>query len=376
MQVEASASPPKKPTIDAEAFLRDIQALRKEIQASLGEDDLAHLRKIERWGRSATALGLMTAWIAPNPISAGALALGRSTRWILMHHIGHKGYDRVPGVEPRHTSGVFATGKRRFLDWADWMTPEAWKYEHNVLHHANTGEDTDPDLIERNTAWIHELPRPLRWALFGILTLTWRESYYAPSTMEALMMAKNGGKKPSQEELYAEVFRRCYLPYAALDLALLPALYLPLGPIASLNVLANSVLADFLSNAHTFLVVGPNHTADDLYRFDGPPRSSAEHVVRQVVSSCNYAIGSDSERFGDLVDFAHLWLNYQIEHHLYPDLPMSAYARIAPKVRALCEKHGIPYVQESVWKRFAKMAKVFVGEAKMRRDADAVFGLG
>jgi fatty acid desaturase len=374
MQVETSSPRPSN-AIDAEAFLRDIQALRRELQASLGEDDLAHLRKFESWGRAATAIGALTCWMGPNPVSAAALALGRSTRWILMHHIGHRGYDRVPGVEPRYTSSVFAEGKRRMLDWADWMTPEAWKFEHNVLHHANTGEEGDPDLIERNTEWIHSLPKPARWAIFAILTATWRESYYAPATMEALMTSKNG-RKPTTAELYREVTKQCYLPYAAVDLALFPALFLPLGPFAALSALANSVLADFLSNAHTFLVVGPNHTADDLYRFDGPSRSTAEHVVRQVVSSCNYAIGSDHGRYGDLVDYAHLFLNYQIEHHLFPDVPMLAYKRIAPKVRAICEKHGVPYVQESVFQRFGKMARVFVGEAKMRRDADAVFGFG
>ena len=48
----------------------DVRALRAEIDASLGPDDLAHLARIERWGRAATAVGLATAWIAPNPFSA------------------------------------------------------------------------------------------------------------------------------------------------------------------------------------------------------------------------------------------------------------------------------------------------------------------
>ena len=69
---------------------------------------------------------------------------------------------------------------------------------------------------------------------------------------------------------------------------------------------------------------------------------------------------------GDLRDYLQMFLNYQIEHHLFPDIPMLQYQRIAPKVKAICEKHGVPYVQESVWKRFRKMADVFVGRAKMK----------
>src|SRR5690242_4575207 len=118
-------------SIDLEAFFADIKALRREIDASIGEDDLRHLRKVERWGRTATALGLLTAGLAPNPASAALLAIGRGTRWMLMHHIGHRGYDKVPNVPPRYTSKVFARGRRRFLDWPDWMIPEAWIYEHN-----------------------------------------------------------------------------------------------------------------------------------------------------------------------------------------------------------------------------------------------------
>jgi linoleoyl-CoA desaturase len=36
-------------------------------------------------------------------------------------------------------------------------------------------------------------------------------------------------------------------------------------------------------------------------------------------------------------------LSFQIEHHLFPDLPSNRYAEIAPKVRAVCERHGLPY---------------------------------
>ena len=100
--------------IDVDGFLADLRDLRREIDASLGDEDLRHLRKIERIGRGATAIGVATAWLGPNPVSMATLALGRSTRWLLMHHIGHRGYDRVPGVPARYTSRVFARGRRRF----------------------------------------------------------------------------------------------------------------------------------------------------------------------------------------------------------------------------------------------------------------------
>jgi fatty acid desaturase len=62
-----------------------------------------------------------------------------------------------------------------------------------------------------------------------------------------------------------------------------------------------------------------------------------------------------------------LWLNYQIEHHLFSDLPMSKYREIQPVVKSLCERHGLPYRQESVFKRFARMTDVAVGRTSGRR---------
>ena len=150
------------------------------------------------------------------------------------------------------------------------------------------------------------------------------------------------------------------MPYALLNFVGLPLLFAPLGAWAAFSALCNSLLADVLTNIHTFFVVGPNHTGDDVYRFDNAPSSRGEFYVRQVVGSVNYRTG------GDLTDYAHLWLNYQIEHHLFPDVSMLAYRRAQPKVRALCEKYGVPYLQRPVCERFGKMAAVFVGNSRMR----------
>jgi fatty acid desaturase len=147
--------------LDLEGFFAELKVIRDEIEANLGEADIKHLRKMENIGLISTAIGSLTAWIAPNPISALALSLGRSTRWLMMHHIGHRGYDTVPGIPGRFTSKSFAAGLRRFIDWPDWMTPEAWKYEHNVLHHSHTGEVYDPDLVERNVDFFSGLPKSL-----------------------------------------------------------------------------------------------------------------------------------------------------------------------------------------------------------------------
>ena len=347
-------------TIDCDAFFKELRAIRRDVEASLGEEDIAHVKWIEKIGRIATAVGLATAWV-PNPISMAGLGLGRCTAWLLMHHVGHRGYDRVPGIPERLTSRGFAAGKRRFLDWPDWMLPDAWKYEHNVLHHTNTGELKDPDLIERNTEDLRDvkIPVALKYVAMAGLAVSWRATYYAPTTIKVwLQRGRNDDAAPGYLKT---LLLRCYAPYTFVQFVALPALYAPLGPFAVASAFLNSLGAEAIANAHTFLVVGPNHTGDDLYRFDEPARSHAESAVRQVLGSVNYALGTE------LIDYAHLYLNYQIEHHLFPDIPMARYREIQPRVKDLCAKHGIPYVQESVWKRAKKLVDIAVGKTSMKR---------
>src|SRR5262245_56371598 len=175
-------------TAEAAGFANAIAALRKEVHATLGSEDLRHLRRVELLGRLCNAVGYATSWLIPNTFSALLISQGNLTRWVLMHHISHRGYDKVPGVPARYTSKVFAQGWRRFFDWPDWIVPEAWAHEHNVLHHYHTGELKDPDLVERNLGYLRrsKLPRWRRYLHVALLASTWKASYYAPSTLNEL----------------------------------------------------------------------------------------------------------------------------------------------------------------------------------------------
>ena len=359
-------------TVDCAGFVRELGALRRELDASLGSDDIAHLRKLERWGRSCTAIGLATAGIAPNPLSAVALALGRGTRWMIMHHIGHRGYDKVPGIPARYTSKLFARGLRRYVEWMDWVTPEAWVYEHNVLHHSNTAGPEDPDLIERNTEILRAWPGPksLRYLGIGVLSLLWRPGFYGPNALRAWKDRNKPSHETAGEYDWATIFRSFadpeywrsgVAPYSLVHFVALPLLYAPLGPWAVMSAFLNSVLADILTNIHSLAVVLPNHSGDDMYRYDEPAANKLEWQLRQVISSVNYRTGSD------LLGFLQLWLNYQIEHHIWPDLPMLKYREVQPRVKALCAKYRVPYVQDDLLARIKKMSDVVVGKTAMRR---------
>ena len=66
-------------------------------------------------------------------------------------------------------------------------------------------------------------------------------------------------------------------------------------------------------------------------------RDRAEWYLRQMLGAANF-------KAGPLLGFASGNLCYQIEHHLFPDLPSNRLAEIAERVRPLCEKYGLPYL--------------------------------
>ena len=267
---------------DLDGFERELRELKAEVMASLGPEDLAHLRKLERWGRWCTAAGYATSWTLPNPVTMALLSTGSMARWaIVAHHVLHKGLDQVPGTPERLTSAGFAKGHRRWIDWFDWIIPEAWNHEHNVLHHAYTNEESDPDLVELNLEALRQarLPRALKYAALGWFGLTWKLSYYAPNTLQVLERKRKrgaggegqlrGDARGPETHLGSfdprtregrELWLRSVLPYGLGRFVAMPALFAPLGSLAVFNVWANSVGAELLTNLHTFAIITPNHT--------------------------------------------------------------------------------------------------------------------
>ncbi|MBL4634844.1 MAG: fatty acid desaturase [Kofleriaceae bacterium] len=368
--------------INLKALRADVAQLRKDLAASRGKRDFDHLRKMERWGRACTALGYATAWTCPNPLSAFMLSTGNFARWaVVTHPISHGAYDCIDEAPDRYTTRGFAKGLRRLVDWMDWIVPEAWHEEHNILHHYHVGEVVDPDQLEQNTEWIRNstMPMAARYAIIAAMSAVWKPVYYAPNTLKELRQTKArraGDSDASEGNLLKlrtwtplsaagrELWFQCWLPYAGWKFVAIPALFTPLGPIAVTNVLINSLFAEVLTNLHGFLVITPNHTGEDIPRFDSKVSGKDEFFLRQIVGSVNYKTG------GNLRDFMHGWLNYQIEHHLCPDATLLQMQEMQPRVKAMCEKHGLPYVQDSVFTRMRKTLDIMVGKTTMKRGFD------
>ncbi len=376
--------------IDKDQLQKDVE----DAKATIGdpnEEDLQHLLKMEKWGRTATVTGFLILFFLSTfeafndgeinnylfwsiaILSAILISTGNVARWAnVTHPILHGAYDKVPNVPRKYTKKVYAKGSRRPLDWADWIYPQAWEYEHNIMHHYHLGEDDDPDNVERNMQWLIKSKTPM-WArrLFVyIFAGTWKFTYYAPNTLRILENKKRRENNKLDMKDYefnpfkplgTELWMNYYLPYASLKFIIIPALFLPLGVGAVINALIVMLIAEFFANLHSFLVIVPNHSADDIYMFTEPYNGKGEFYLRQIMGSVNYNTGSDWK------DFLHGFLNYQVEHHLFPDMPLSFYQKTQPLVKEICKKHNLEYRQESVFKRMSMTIDLMVGKTKLLR---------
>ena len=318
------------------------------------------------------ALPVLLFWII-GLFGAILIGMGNVGRWAnVAHPILHGAYDKVPNIPFRYTKKGFAAGNRRWLDWMDWIKPDAWAYEHNIMHHYHLGEDDDPDNVEKNLVWLHEakIPMFLKYSVVYIFAGMWKLAYYAPNTLRILENKERIRRKEEPTLDYelnpftkngSALWKSYILPYGLFQFVFLPLLFLPLGLQAVLNALILLVVAEIYANLHSFLVIVPNHSAEDIYQFSTPHKTQGEYYLRQIMGSVNYNTGSD------FIDFQHGFLNYQIEHHLFPEMPHSFYQKMQPIVKDICKKHNLEYRQESVFKRIGMTVDLMVGKTKVLR---------
>ena len=108
--------------------------------------------------------------------------------------------------------------------------------------------------------------------------------------------------------------------------------------------LAANVTANLVRNLWTHAVIMCGHFPEGVQTFtkdsiDGETRG--QWYLRQMLGSANIS-GSQAMHFmtGNL--------SFQIEHHLYPDLPSNRYQEIAPQVQQVFERYGLTYTSGSL----------------------------
>ena len=214
--------------------------------------------------------------------------------------------------------------------------PIYWQSSHNHRHHVFTNiVGVDDDLgfgvlrVTRDQEWQRSaLAQPLRAVLLAI-AFEWGvalHGLYSVRDRETTDAARLAHKKVMIRKMARQTIK---------DYVLFPAL----SRRRWRRALAANIVANGLRNVWAYVVIVCGHFADGAEKFSPSVLESEtkpEWYLRQMLGTANF-------RAGPALAFMSGNLCYQIEHHLFPDLPSNRYPEIAERVRALCVAYDLPY---------------------------------
>ena len=310
------------------------EAIGDEVRADLGDRDAVYIRSMIDFHRRLAAISRIVLTASRYPPAWVLGTAGLSVAKILEnmeigHNILHGQWDWMN--DPNIHSSTW--------DWDTASTSVAWKHSHNYLHHTYTnivGKDNDVGYqimrVDPKQRWE---PRFLAQPGINILLMLLFEWGVAFHDLDHDAIRKGEkDKKVLLEELrgIGQKARRQIVK----DYVVFPALS---GRKGFKRTLQANITANIVRNVWSNAIIFCGHFPDQAYTFteeEVADESRGAWYVRQLLGAVNID-GSDTFHVmsGNL--------SYQVEHHLYPDMPSSRYKEIAPKVKEVCERYGLPY---------------------------------
>ncbi|MGQ0842157.1 fatty acid desaturase family protein [Actinokineospora sp.] len=316
-----------------EALGRDLDAVRQRVVDDLGEEDRAYINEVVRVQRllEVAGRGLLFAGFFPPAWLAGVTALSVSKildNMEIGHNVLHGQYDWMR--DPALNSKMF--------DW-DLVAPAAnWQHSHNYIHHTYTnilGKDRDIGYgvlrMDEAQKWNpYYLGNPA-YAVAVMLFFQWAVMLH---DLEADKLLSGEKTWSDTAEVRNRMVRKGF-QQAVKDYVLFPALT---GPMF-VTTLAGNATANLVRNVWAFSIIFCGHFPNGVATFteaETANESRGQWYYRQMLGSANIT-------GGPLFHILSGNLSHQIEHHLFPDIPARRYPQIAPEVRAICAKYGLPY---------------------------------
>jgi len=337
-----------------ETIGRELDAIRNRELADLGEKDEKYIRSVVKRQRQleVAGRGLLMLGFLPPAWLAGVACLSASKiidNMEVGHNVMHGQYDWMG--DPNLNSRTF--------DWDNTCTNKNWKHTHNFEHHTYTNVlDMDHDIgygllrMSDDQKWE---PRFLFNPVLSVILAVFFQHFVAVQSLKLEDYLIN--KTKSKEDIKAEfkpIWKKMRKQLVK-DYLLFPALAGPFAPL----VFAGNLAANVTRNLWSCVVIFNGHFPEAVEQFAESVvenETRGQWYVRQMLGSANF----EGSRLMHLMSGN---LSFQIEHHLFPDIPAHRYARISLEVQAICEKHGLPYntgsfIGQSIstWKRILKLS--------------------
>ena len=218
-----------------------------------------------------------------------------------------------------------------------------WKIQHNVLHHAYTNidradDDINPPLVLRFSPhakkyWLHRYQHLYVWLFYGLSTLSWVTSKDFIRLNRYRKMGFFRNEKDFNSELLKMIgWKLFYYSYTLI-------LPLIIVPVAWWIILLAFIGMHFLAGIYMSLVFQTAHVMPEA-KYPLPDENGQmanEWAIHQMATTTNYS--PRSKYFSWLIG----GLNYQIEHHLLPDICHIHYKSLSHIVSGTAKEFGIPY---------------------------------
>jgi fatty acid desaturase len=327
---------------DIEELARELDTIRSDIEESRGERDARYVRRTIQFQRAMAAGGRLAllgsrhkvAWVVGTAMLAVAKIVENME---LGHNITHGQWDWMNDPEIHSTE----------WEWDTTSPSVHWKKSHNFVHHKYTnivGMDDDVGYgllrVTRDQRWARwNLGNPLYNLLLGTL-FEWGVALHGVESAKV----RKGEKSMSEVRRDLKVIGKKVGKQVGKDYIVFPALS---GRNWKHTLTANAT-ANLIRNYWSYAVIFCGHFPDGAEKFtreEFENETQPEWYLRQMLGSANF-------RAGPLMAFMSGNLCYQIEHHLFPDLPSNRYAEIATRIRALCDKYDLPYTTGSLGRQY------------------------
>jgi linoleoyl-CoA desaturase len=349
---------------DVEELGRELDAIRADIEESRGERDARYIRRAIQLQRGLAAGGRIVLFGSRNKIAwtvgTGMLALAKIIENMeLGHNITHGQWDWMNDPEIHSTE----------WEWDTTSPTVHWKKSHNFIHHKYTNVVGLDDDIGYGIMRLTRDQRWERWMLgnpvYNFLLGTLFEWGVAAHGLETTKFRR--GEKSKGEVLRdLKIIGKKVGKQVGKDYVVFPALT---GKAWKHTLGANAV-ANLIRNYWSYMVIFCGHFPDGAEKFtqeEFEHETKAEWYLRQMLGSANF-------HAGPVMAFMSGNLCYQIEHHLFPDLPSNRYAEIGVRVRALCDKYDLPYTTGPLLRQYSQsfwtIAKLALPNRFLKATAD------
>jgi NADPH-dependent stearoyl-CoA 9-desaturase len=323
--------------VDIEALGIELDAIRGDIEDSLGESDARYIRRTIRFQRALDVAARLVIFCSRSRrgwlLGTASLALAKSVENMeIGHNVSHGQWDWMNDPEIHSST----------WEWDMVAVSSQWRYSHNYRHHVFSNVvGVDDDLgfgimrVTRDEQWRpSHLLQPLRNLLLASI-FEWGIALHGVHSEHDRLVADTGKVTQARAALIRKIANQ-----SVKDFVLFPVL----SGRRWRRTLAANVTANLLRNLWTYVVIFCGHFPDGAEKFTADVlehETRAEWYLRQMLGAANFNAGR-------LLAFSSGNLCYQIEHHLFPDLPSNRYAQIAVRVRALCDKYDLPYTSGSL----------------------------